>query len=180
MTIDVTIPVTGRTCGDCAMCCKIPLIPELDKPYNTWCRHCEENKRCGIYDTRPERCREFMCVFLLSTLGEEWRPNKCRMVVASRPDRVTVMVDPARPDAWRKEPYFSTMRQWSQKIPVYAMVGSITYAIFPDHVDDLGEVTDEHRIMTLQENTPQGVKRRAVRVHQSEVAEGQMPRLTAP
>ena len=163
-----TIPVAGRTCGDCAMCCKIPLIPELEKPYNTWCTHCVDRASCGIYETRPERCRDYFCYFMTSTLGEEWRPSKCRMIVSEYPDRLLVMVDPARPDAWRKEPYATTLRRWSGQISVYVMLGTTTYAIFPDHVDDLGEVTDDHHIMIMQEQTAQGMRKRAVRILKSE------------
>lgn len=151
------------------MCCKIPIIPELDKPYNTWCQHCLDRASCSIHDTRPQRCRDFNCYFLGSTLPEEWRPSKCRMIVATQPDRQLIMVDPARPDSWRKEPFFSTIRHWSTQIPTYVMVSATTYAIFPDHIDDLGEITDDHQIMITEELTPNGPRRKAIRVLKSEV-----------
>ncbi|MES2984016.1 MAG: hypothetical protein V4735_02380 [Pseudomonadota bacterium] len=172
-----TIRVAGRSCGDCAMCCKIPIIPELDKPYNTWCTHCSNHTNCSIYDTRPQRCRDFFCHFMTSTLSEEWRPSKCRLIVTAHPDRVLVMVDPARPDAWRKEPYFSNITHWSTQTSVYVMLGAVTYAVFPDHVDALGEVTDDHHIMVLEEPGPHGPRKRAVRILKSE-APAHLPRPT--
>jgi hypothetical protein len=163
------IPVAGRTCGDCAMCCKLLVIPELDKPYNTWCTHCTNHTNCSIYDTRPQRCRDFYCHFMLSDLGEEWRPSKSRMVVTAHPDRMLVMVDPARPDAWRKAPYTTNIQHWATQAQVHVLVGKTTYVVFPDHIDDLGEVTDDHQIMTITEMTPNGPRARAERVLKSDM-----------
>lgn len=162
------IPVPGRNCGDCAMCCKLPVIPELNKPYNAWCQHCGNHQHCDIYDTRPQRCRDFFCHFMLSTLGEEWRPNKCRLMLSVADNRMRVMVDPARPDAWRKEPYFSAIRHWSTQGEVHVMVGKITHVVFPDHIDNVGEITDDHQILILETSTAQGVHRRAERILKSE------------
>ncbi len=158
------LKMPGRTCGECALCCKIPVIPELNKPYNTWCTHCIDKTSCSIHQSRPQRCRDFNCYFLGSALGEEWRPSKCRMILAAHPDRMVIMVDPARPDAWRKEPYYGFILNWAAQTTVYAMVGSKTYAVFPDHIDDLGEVTDEHQILITEEITPNGPRRCAQRV----------------
>ena len=104
-----------------------------------------------------------------SDLGEEWRPSKSRLMVTAHDDRILVMVDPARPDAWRKEPFFSGIRHWSTQIQVHVMVGKNTSIVFPDHIDDLGEVTEDHQIMTLTEQTPAGPRQRAERVLKSEV-----------
>jgi hypothetical protein len=152
------------------MCCKIPIIPELNKPYNTWCTHCGNHASCSIYDTRPQRCRDFMCHFLTSDLSEAWRPSKCRMILSAREDRLVIMVDPARPDSWRKEPHASLIHRWAGQTQVHVMVGSSTFVVFPDHVDDVGEVTDEHKIVTITEPIANGMRQRAIRVHQSEMA----------
>ena len=166
------IPVAGRTCGDCAMCCKIPEIPVLDKPYNTWCSHCSTRTSCDIHASRPQMCRDYHCHFMLSDLPEEWRPSKSRILLSFTPGKMVVAVDPARPDAWRKEPYFSNITHWSSQVDVHVLIGPKTYVVFPDHVDDVGEITADHQIMTLEESTPQGRTRRAVRSHKSEVPEG--------
>ena len=81
------------------------------------------------------------------------------------------MVDPARPDAWRKEPYFGNIRHWSTQTQVHVMVGTTTFVVFPDHVDDIGDVTEEHKILTLTEPTPDGPRQRAIRIHVSEIAD---------
>jgi hypothetical protein len=36
-------------------------------------------------------------------------------------------------------------------------------------VDDVGEVTDDHQIMTISEQTPTGIHKRAVRILKSDV-----------
>src|ERR1700730_953620 len=43
----------GKACGTCMMCCKLPLIEELNKPIDRWCRHAVPGKGCGIYTDRP-------------------------------------------------------------------------------------------------------------------------------
>jgi len=158
-----------RACGECAMCCKLPEIPPLNKPYNSWCSHCSTRTTCDIYETRPHMCRDFQCYFTLSDLGEEWRPNKCRFIISFQGETMVIAVDPSRPDIWRKPPYFDNITHWSTQITVHVLVGPTTYVVFPDHVDDVGEVTDAHQIMTLHEPTPGGIRKRAVRVLKSEV-----------
>ncbi len=71
----------GRSCGDCRVCCKLPDIPELNKPRDSWCPSISKSKAkgcggCGRYETRPQVCRDFSCGWL-SGLGEEQdRPDK--------------------------------------------------------------------------------------------------------
>lgn len=78
--------VAGRACGDCRMCCKLPDIPELAKPIDTWCRHADLDRPdggCKIYNDRPAVCRSFACGWLKG-LGQE----------RDRPDRLGVMWQP--------------------------------------------------------------------------------------
>ena len=163
------VPPTPRACGDCAMCCKLPEIPPLNKPYNTWCSHCSTRTTCDIYATRPQMCRDFQCYFTISDLGEEWRPNKSRLLISVQSGVLVVAVDPSRPDAWRKPEFFPTITHWSTQIPVHVLLNGETHVVFPDHVDYLGVIDDDHQIMTLEEITPNGMRKRAVRVHKSEV-----------
>ncbi len=76
----------GRSCGDCRVCCKLPDIPELSKPRDTWCQHASKAKGpggCTQYESRPGVCREFSCGWL-SGLGE----------AQDRPDRLGVLWQP--------------------------------------------------------------------------------------
>ena len=69
----------ARECGDCRVCCRLPDIPELDKPINTWCRHIDlaiGAAPCKIYTYRPEVCRMFDCAWKQGLGGDHDRPDK--------------------------------------------------------------------------------------------------------
>lgn len=98
-------------CSDCAMCCRLLKIPELEKPAGKWCDHCKPATPhpCTIYDRRPQVCREFACVWLQSQSrpGEEMpaslRPDRSKAVLtAPGGSEMGVICDPTFPDAWRK------------------------------------------------------------------------------
>jgi hypothetical protein len=102
--------VLSEGCGTCTLCCKIMKVTEIAKPAHRWCQHCEPGKGCGIYDVRPDQCREWSCFWLQS----QTRDGRDRMAPALRPDRshvvidalgdksgLVVYVDRAYPGAWR-------------------------------------------------------------------------------
>jgi len=96
-------------CGTCTACCRVYAIPEFDKPAGPWCKHCDVGKGCRIYDTRPERCVGFECLWLASqkhgpaALPLALRPDKCKVVFAPSTNEkvMTAVTVPGRPDAWR-------------------------------------------------------------------------------
>lgn len=65
----------SRECGPCTHCCSILGVEELDKPDWARCAHvCE--KGCGIYETRPDVCAEYRCLWLAGyTPFAECRPD---------------------------------------------------------------------------------------------------------
>lgn len=94
------------SCGSCSLCCKVMAIPELQKDDGVWCRHiCKNHKGCGIYEQRPEICRQFLCVWRQShDMPKSMRPDKCGVVfgMGTREDIVAAYVDPSRPNAWKR------------------------------------------------------------------------------
>lgn len=69
---------SARSCGACRVCCRLPDIPELSKPLNTWCRHCDtESARdpCRIYEHRPQVCRAFDCAWKQGLGSDLDRPD---------------------------------------------------------------------------------------------------------
>ena len=70
-------PAAGRECGTCTACCTVLAIAELQKPARWACSHvaCD---RCGIYERRPQSCRDFNCVWLRGAIAgdESLRPDK--------------------------------------------------------------------------------------------------------
>jgi hypothetical protein len=97
-----------RGCDGCTACCKIMQVRELDKPASTWCRHCRVGAGCSIYETRPESCRTFECVWLQTQSGEaplapELRPDISRVVMSTASQGRDIVLNLAtdRPDAWK-------------------------------------------------------------------------------
>lgn len=116
MTRDVEV-VPGRDCGGCTLCCKLLAVEELSSPPLGWCPRCDVKTGCAAYADRPTECRQFYCEYLLDgALGEHWKPSKCKMVVVLEDyaDALVIHVDPARPHAWRQEPYHSQIRRWAR------------------------------------------------------------------
>lgn len=98
----------SRLCGTCTACCRVFAVPEVSKPLDGWCAHCEPTKGCKIYDTRPTRCVEFQCLWLASqaqpgaVLSEKLRPDRCKVVFApsTNPSIMTAVTLPGYPLAW--------------------------------------------------------------------------------
>ncbi len=100
------------------MCCKLLAVRAMEKPVDVWCRHCAQNKGCGIYETRPQVCRAFLCGYLTdATLNEDWKPVRSKFVIVPVYEKNCVMihVDPDFPDAWRREPYHSALWKLARK-----------------------------------------------------------------
>jgi hypothetical protein len=104
--------MSTNNCGTCTACCRIFDIPAISKPAGTWCQHCDIGKGCKIYDSRPEMCREFKCLWLLSQeredprekLAPELRPDRCKVVFSpSTNERIFAATTmPGSPTAWRR------------------------------------------------------------------------------
>jgi hypothetical protein len=111
--------IPDRTCGTCMMCCKVYAIREFNKPAGRWCVHAERGRGCTIYGSHPKTCKGFYCDWRADpTLGPEWKPDKAHFILAvdlSFYRAVTVTPDPAMPDAWKREPYYSAMKRWATR-----------------------------------------------------------------
>lgn len=98
------------------MCCKIMAVPDfLGKPDpHDWCRHaCATG--CAIYPKRPDNCRDFNCMWLLDNrIPDYWKPEKSKIVIAphlaEEKAYVAFIVDPAYPNRWREDPWFSDLK----------------------------------------------------------------------
>ena len=144
-------PVPGRACGTCTLCCKTLGVVELAKPMGAWCPHCDRAKGCTIYDSRPVSCRKFYCQWMLrTTLGPEWKPERAKFaLVVTATGHLTACVDPGFPSAWRKPPYYQTLKQWARQCAddpasawpgVDVWIGPRCIVVLPDRDVDLGIV----------------------------------------
>jgi hypothetical protein len=59
------------------------MIPELQKPMGEWCGFAQIGKGCSCYDTRPDSCRKFRCLWLDSQMPEDLRPDQSKIVLTA-------------------------------------------------------------------------------------------------
>jgi hypothetical protein len=74
-------PINGRSCGGCTACCKTYRIGPLKKPAGVWCKECAIGVGCRIYESRPEECRGFQCLWLVTDYPESDRPDRLKVVL---------------------------------------------------------------------------------------------------
>lgn len=58
-SIGQSIDRMSMTCTRCGACCVAPDIAALDKPLGMRCPHLTADNLCGIYDRRPQICRDY-------------------------------------------------------------------------------------------------------------------------
>ena len=72
-----------KECGECGLCCKVMAIKELKKPAGMWCFHWQKGIGCTIYETRPQECEDFNCIWLVSKAPlPSLFPKRCKAVLA--------------------------------------------------------------------------------------------------
>ncbi len=72
----------SRPCGDCVACCEVLNIaePDMVKPAGQMCMHCT-GSGCGIYDSRPQVCRSWDCVWRrIDSMPPQTRPDQMGVV----------------------------------------------------------------------------------------------------
>ncbi len=152
-----------RSCGPCTMCCKVYDVPPIDnKPRGVWCKHCKPGRGCGIWESRPQFCKDFFCNWIVNpSLGEEWRPDRSKLVLNYRPEAgaFMVMVDPGAPGAWRKEPYHSVLKALSgwlagERHILQVVVNHEVTVVTPDREFPLGPVSGELMLRWIERQGP--------------------------
>ncbi len=157
--------VAGRSCDGCTMCCKLLAIDVLQKPRGVWCSHCDQKHGCTIYESRPDPCRGFYCGYLrLPQIDDRWKPSKAKFLInyEDAANRIVIHADPARPDAWRAEPYLKAIRQWAASARqqggiVLVWAGSRATVVLPDREIELGTVREDQLIVPVERRTPRGI-----------------------
>ncbi|HEY2251912.1 MAG TPA: hypothetical protein VGH74_12660 [Planctomycetaceae bacterium] len=92
-------PLAARECGSCTACCTVLVVAELHKPARWACDHVHCGG-CGIYEIRPESCREFNCAWLRGQIPRQIAGEISGHITghingdeSHRPDRLGVMFD---------------------------------------------------------------------------------------
>lgn len=132
--------IAGRSCGSCTLCCKVLSIPWLNKASGAWCKDCNPGKGCKIWESRPQGCRDFLCqYFFIKDIGEDWRPDRAKFLLNMEKGDTWLVIhaEISQPDAWKREPYGSTIRRWAdyqmergKGIMLY--VGAKQFIVTPD------------------------------------------------
>jgi hypothetical protein len=128
-------------------------IEELAKRAGSWCQHCKPGRGCLIHANRPAECRSFSCLWLVDdNLDQRWKPSKSKLVLTTSEDGVEIRCDPGFPDAWRKEPLLSEIRQWAVSgepldMTVVVITGQRLILVTPEREFDLGVVEPDERIV---------------------------------
>jgi hypothetical protein len=157
--------VPGRGCGDCSLCCKLIRVDAFEKPPGVWCAHCTPGRGgCKIYSERPTECIDFYCAWMVSPgLDERWRPNRCKIVLRVESDGklIAAHVDPNDPGAWRREPYFQTLKQFAvkgadinQRVVVY--IKDRVIVVLPNKEVDVGTMHPGDHLIVREIFGPSG------------------------
>jgi hypothetical protein len=147
-------------------------IKEINKPSGSWCSHCRPGKGCTIYPDRPETCRGFLCDWLASDyLGPEWKPEKSKIVLCTKNDRIIAYVDPATPTAWKKPPYVEGLIHMMRALLpqnrlVYVSVAEHYTLLLPDRFEELGVLGEDDQVLLKTVRTGRGIE------YQVEVSRG--------
>jgi len=149
-----------RHCGSCTLCCKVLAVRALNKPMNAWCEFCEVGRGCKTYQTRPDECRTFDCVWLRdATFPDEFKPQKSKVVFTSEHGggRISAYVDASFPSAWREKKLYALLKRWAaaqaeKNFQVLVFIGKRTIAILPDRDVDLGDANAEGKTIYYKKN----------------------------
>lgn len=92
-------------CGNCTLCCELLPIVELNKPESTLCGYCTSNKGCNIYNTRPQSCIDFKCLYNLSDeMDIELRPDNTDVIFEKITEDIYLgLVNPKNLIAWKSK-----------------------------------------------------------------------------
>ncbi len=148
--------VPGRTCGSCMLCCTVVGVEELNKPAFAACSYAVAGKGCTIREHRPRSCRRFFCGWRLDpNIDSLWKPSICGFVltISLRYAAMMVLVDPARPLAWRMQPYHDRLKEWAgrafkeDKRVVAMLAGGEATVILPDRDVPIGVLGPDDEIV---------------------------------
>jgi hypothetical protein len=149
-----------RVCGSCTMCCKVYDVPEVDSLAGQWCRNCAPGRGCVAWETRPDQCRKFECLWRTQEwLGPEWKPETAKMIFTIDPTGrfLQFQVDPGAPNAWKRQPYYGNIKSWaasgvaSGKF-VLVFVNKAATLVLPDRDVAVGELGANDRLVLNMKN----------------------------
>lgn len=135
-----------RQCGDCSLCCTVMAVSEIAKPGNCRCDKLTTLGRCSVYNTKPQSCTEFKCLWLQGMMPEDLKPSRSRVVGAVNGDGTIVVlhVSPFDKGAWRKGPVQDWIRSVGEHLMVVVACGSERYFFGKDADKKLHVLIDKN------------------------------------
>ena len=124
-----------KSCGTCTACCRVMGVPELSKPPQQRCTHCDIGRGCKIYADRPTSCREFECGWLQASpnaMPDRLRPDRCGVVFTdlASGQGIVARCDIWHPTAWQAPHVLRFLRAAAAGgIVVFARAGTRLWAI---------------------------------------------------
>jgi hypothetical protein len=160
--------VPGRDCGTCSLCCKVYAVTELNKPAGRWCIHSVRGSGCNNHDNRPHVCRQFYCSWRFDPhLGPDWKPEVSRFVLSADPkyQALTLTVDPGMPHAWKREPYYSVLKKFSEVFfridrKLLVCLNDHITVVLPDRDVPIGRIVSGEEIVVWREGSTYGASLR--------------------
>lgn len=96
-------------------------------------------------------------------LEDDWRPNKCKMVLRVESDGrlIAVHVDPHHPLAWRQDPYFRRIKQFAiqgadAKRRVVVYIRNRVIVVFPTKEVEVGTMNPGDQLVVREVPGPNG------------------------
>ena len=77
-----------KPCGDCNLCCTGYLLGEVeDIPFGNLNKcHRLIDKKCSIYEDRPDMCKKYYCAWAQGLFPDWMKPNKSDIVISIEVD----------------------------------------------------------------------------------------------
>ena len=99
-------------------------------------------------------------------LGPDWKPERAKFALVQTESgrRITALVDPGFPSAWRRSPYYEALKRWAteaaERLPevylVDVLIGARSIVVLPDREVELGVLDSDERIHLGYRNTVVG------------------------
>jgi len=68
-------------CDGCTLCCKLIHIPWMNSPAGEYCKECNPNIGCNIFNTVNKNCLEYNCAYnQMENISVDLRPDKCHLI----------------------------------------------------------------------------------------------------
>lgn len=76
-------------CDGCTLCCKLLDIYWMDSPKGEYCKECEPEVGCEIWENVPEDCKKYKCAYNQAEgIDIKYRPDNCGVIFEKATDTI--------------------------------------------------------------------------------------------